>query len=102
MKNIIVSSLNFWVAEKRIKLHVFVLMPNHIYLIWQKQDEYEKPKVQQSFLKYTAQQMKFFLLAYNLKELERYKVKASDRQNQFWERNPLSVDLWSRPFFYRS
>ena len=38
MKDIIVSSLNFLVAEKRIKLHGFVLMANHIYLIWQIQD----------------------------------------------------------------
>ena len=31
--------------------------------------------------------------------LENYKVKASDREYQFWERNPLSIDLWSRPVF---
>ena len=43
--------------------------------------------------------MKFFLPAYNFKKLKRYKVKASDRQYQFWERNPLSVDLWSRAVF---
>ena len=71
-------------------------MPNHIHLIWQINDGHEKAKVQQSFLKYTAQQMKF-ALAQNIKELEKYKVKASDRAYQFWERNSLGIDLWSRP-----
>jgi putative transposase len=55
--------------------------------------------VQQSFLKYTAQQMKFYLLKNDIKELQHYRVKASDREFQFWERNPLSIDLWSRAVF---
>lgn len=55
--------------------------------------------MQQSFLKYTAQQMKFTLANTDAKELEKYKVKASDRAYQFWERNALSIDLWSRSVF---
>ncbi len=74
-------------------------MPNHIHLVWQIQDGHEKAKVQQSFLKYTAQQMKFTLESTNAKELEKYKVRASDRAYQFWERNALSIDLWSLPVF---
>ncbi len=27
------------------------------------------------------------------------KVKAADRKYQTWERNPLSVSLWSQPVF---
>ena len=49
-------------------------------------------------MKYAAQQMKF-ALAQNIKELEKYKVKASDRAYQSWERNSLGVDLWSRLVF---
>ena len=57
------------------------------------QDNHKKAKVQQSFLKYTAQQMKFELIRSDNKELENYKVQASDREYQFWKRNPLSIDL---------
>ena len=99
MKDIIISSLSFSVGDGRVKVYGFVLMPNHIHLIWQIQDSYERSKVQQSFLKYTAQQMKFNLLKNNTKELENFKVKSADREYQFWERNPLSIDLWSRPVF---
>ncbi len=99
MKEIIISSLHFLVTEKRIKVYSFIIMPNHIHIIWQIQDGHEKAKVQQSFLKYTAQQMKFLLIKTNAADLAKYKVKASDREYQFWERNALSVDLWSRPVF---
>ena len=68
-------------------------MPNHIHIIWQIQDKYQKASVQQSFLKYTAQQIKLTMLTGGNKELEKYKVKASDRQYQFWERKPLSIDF---------
>ncbi len=99
MKEIIISSLRFLVNDGRVVIYGFVLMPNHIHVIWQIQDNFERAKVQQSFLKYTAQQMKFQLLKTDPTALEHYKVKASDRQYQFWERNPLSVDLWSRNVF---
>ena len=62
-------------------------------------NNHEKAKVQQSFLKYAAQQMKFELIRSDNKELENYKVQASDREYQFWKRNPLSIDLWSRHIF---
>jgi putative transposase len=35
----------------------------------------------------------------NPQALEDYKVKASDRNYQLWERNPLSIELWNRQGF---
>ena len=99
MKDIVINSLKFLVNDGRTRVFGFVIMPNHIHVIWQIQDAFEKNKVQQSFLKYTAQKMKFRLLDTGDKALQNYKVKASDREYQFWERNPLSIDLWSRPVF---
>ena len=52
LKDIIISSLQFLVKDGRIKLYGFVMMPDHIDLIWQIQDKYERAKVQQSFLKF--------------------------------------------------
>lgn len=34
-KDIIIDSLRFLVTEKRIELNAFVIMSNHIHLIWQ-------------------------------------------------------------------
>jgi putative transposase len=94
-KDIIINSLLFLKNEKSIVVYAFVLMPNHIHLIWQIQDGYKPNVIQQRFLKFTAQQMKFRLLDTNDTQLENFKVKAKDRQYQFWERNAHVFDLWS-------
>ncbi len=83
MKDIIISSLQFLVNDSRVIVYGFVIMPNHIHIIWQIQDKYERAAVQQSFLKFIAQQMKFLLIQKDPTKLEQFKVKASDRQYQF-------------------
>jgi len=98
-KDIIIDSLKFLNDEKSIIIYGYVFMPNHIHLIWQIQDGFTREKIQMRFLKFTAQQMKFKLLKDNPSALEQYRVNAKDRIYQFWERNPLSVDLWSEAVF---
>jgi REP element-mobilizing transposase RayT len=60
-KDVIIRSLQFLVNEGSIVIYAFVIMPNHIHLIWQVQDGYQASSVQQRFLKFTAQQFKFLL-----------------------------------------
>ena len=72
-------------------------MPNHIHLIWQIQDGHKN--VQLRFLKFTAQQFKFRLIDTGNTFLKAFEVNAKDRQYQFWERNSLSVDLWTPAVF---
>ena len=91
--------MKFIVQDKRATIFSFVIMPNHIHLIWQISGAYQVHEVQQSFLKYTAQQMKFDLQKNNPHLLEEFRVDAKDRAYQFWERNPLSVDLFTQPVF---
>jgi len=57
-KDIIIDSLKFLVAEKRIELNAFVIMSNHIHLIWQPMFGLSPSDIQASFMKYTAQQLK--------------------------------------------
>ena len=70
MKDIIISSLLFLVNDGKVIVYGFVIMPKLIHLIWQIQDKFEISGSQQSFLKFTAQQMKFFLLKNNTTKLE--------------------------------
>jgi REP-associated tyrosine transposase len=51
------------------------------------------------FLKYTAQQMKFKLLDNKDEMLNEFFVNAKDKLHQIWERNSLSIDLWSEKVF---
>lgn len=95
-KNIIISSLKFLVVNNRIILNGFVIMPNHIHLIWQMKEGIKRANVQRDFLKFTAQQIKFDLQQNNPGLLKLFKVDVKDRDYQIWEHRPLSVSLWSR------
>ncbi len=92
-KKIILNSLKFLVDEKRIILYGFVIMPNHIHLIWSISHDYKLSEVQRDFLKFTAQQIKFCLIADNDKILDDLVVYSKDRIVQIWERNGLSFML---------
>jgi putative transposase len=94
-KDIIIKSLLFLKNEGSIVVYAFVIMPNHIHIVWQIQDGYTQDKIQLRFLKFTAQQMKFKLKDTSDTRLSNFLVNAKDRQYQFWERNPYTVDLWS-------
>ena len=94
-KDIIVSSLQFLVQNKRVAVYGFVIMPNHIHIIWQIAQGHKREHVQRDFLKFTAQQIKMDLQKRDKALLESFKVNAKDRMYQIWERNPLSIDIYS-------
>ncbi|KAA0994243.1 transposase [Dyadobacter sp. UC 10] len=94
-KDIIIESMRFLVNNGRVKIHGFVIMPNHIHLIWRINKNLLLQNVQRDFLKYTAQQIKFDLVDSKSPLLSGFEVRSKDRQYQFWQRNPLSIDLYS-------
>ena len=98
-KDVLIESLRFLVTENRIKLYAFVIMVNHIHLIWQPLQEYTPESIQHSFMSFTAHQFKMDLKENHPQVLEHFKVKAKDRQYQFWERNSLGIDLFSEEVF---
>ena len=95
-KDIVLSSLEFLVRDNRIWLYGYVIMPNHIHLLWRKQDGWIEKSIAQNFLKYTAQQMKFNLLAHHPSELNNYVSSQRDRQYHFWERRPHQATMNKR------
>ena len=98
-KQKIIESLQFLVANKRITLYSFVIMSNHVHLIWQALPGNSPQKVQASFMKFTAKEIKLDLQKNHPLVLEKFKVNAADREYQFWERNPLSIELYTNPVF---
>jgi REP element-mobilizing transposase RayT len=94
-KDVIIRSMRFLVEDNRVIIYGFVIMPNHIHLIWQMKAGIKRDDVQRDFLKFTAQRIKDNLDKFHPEILHQFKVKAKDRQYQFWERNPLSVEIWT-------
>jgi len=96
-KKIILQSLEFLVSNRRIWLYGFVIMPNHIHLMWRKQEEWRQKNIQQQFLKFTAQQIKFRLQdSGNHEELNKYKSSQQDRMYHFWERRAYKATMYNR------
>jgi putative transposase len=98
-KMIIVDSLKHLVEQQRIVVYGYVIMENHIHLIWQMYNENKREEVQHSFLSYTAKQLKKALEQDDPKFLEAFRVNAKDRMYQIWERNALSIDLFTPAVF---
>ncbi len=94
-KDIIVKSLKFLVSDNRVIIYGFVIMPNHIHIIWQMREGIIQSNVQRDFLKYTSQQIKFDLQANHPQVLEHFKVDVKDRKYQIWENRPLSIPIWT-------
>jgi len=94
-KEIIIDSLRFLVNEKRIELNAFVIMSNHIHLIWQPLFGFTPSDIQSAFMKYTAHKFKHSLSKSDATYLNEFKVNKYDRKYQFWKREALSIELIS-------
>jgi putative transposase len=94
-KNDLIDTLKFLKTSGRIILYGYVIMPNHIHLIWQNRLEgSEKWKLltQGSLLKFTSKKI---LNDMTEQEKIKYKVDASDRIYQIWERDPLWINCFN-------
>ena len=56
-KEIVIRGLQYQVKAKHVKICAFVIMPNHIHLIWRVQNEHRLEDIQRDFLKYTAKEI---------------------------------------------
>ena len=88
IKLIIIQSLCYLVAHKLVRVFGYVIMPNHIHLIWTHLALNGKESPAGSFVKYTAHQIKKYLQTNNPQQLLNYLSNKSDRHYQFWKRDP--------------
>jgi putative transposase len=93
-KDIIIDSLRFLVVNKRVSVFGFVIMPNHVHLLWEMKNGNKLSNVQRDFLKYTAQMIKFKMIESGEGVDPALIVDACDRETQIWERKGHSFQLF--------
>ena len=93
IKLIIIQSLSYLVAHNLARVFGYVIMPNHMHLIWTQLALNGKESPAGSFAKYTAHQIKTYLQTNNPPQLLNYLSDKNDRQYQFWKRDPLAIPL---------
>ena len=96
-KNIIVDTLKFLVKEGNVTVNGFVIMPNHVHIIWQATGNNDLKKIQNSFIKHTSKEFKKLLEIDN--KIQAYEVKAIDRKYNFWQRDSLNIELFTAAVF---
>jgi REP element-mobilizing transposase RayT len=100
-KNVIISSLEYLSNAGKIDVFGFVIMPNHIHLLWRIREMNGKETTQGSFLKYTAHQFKKMLANEGGNKLESYRVDAGNKQYEFWQRDSLAIHLYTKEVAYQ-
>ena len=95
-KEILTGSLRTLKERQCINIYGFVLMPNHIHIIWELLKMNGKEMPDSSFTKFTAHQFKKDLNVYHPNVLEVFRTNKEDRNYQFWQRDPLAVALTSK------
>ncbi len=95
-KNVIINSLSYLSGSGKIDVFAFVIMPNHIHLIWRIKEMNGKETSQGAFLKYTAHEFKKMLKSDKGNSLGSYAVDANNKNYEFWKRDSLAVHLFSK------
>jgi putative transposase len=98
-KTIITDSLAYLVHHNKVRVYGFVIMTNHVHLIWQMLGDNRREDVQRDFLKFTAQQMLKHMRYSNSRTLQKLLTDLKDRKYQIWQRKALSIPLYSYDYF---
>ena len=98
-KDIIIGCLKFLVDDKRAEVNAFIIMSNHVHIIWRPLQYYTLTQIQTSFMTFTAKAIKKKLAEHKPDMLETLKVNKYDRAYQIWKREPLSIELFTEKAF---
>jgi REP element-mobilizing transposase RayT len=95
-KDVVIDSLQHLTNYNKIDVFAFVIMPNHIHLIWRIKELNGKETPQGSFLKHTAHEFKKMLRKEAAQLLSWYAVSANNKDYEFWQRDSLAIRLYTR------
>jgi putative transposase len=95
-KLILINSLINLTERKKIKVYGFVIMPNHIHLLWEMTEMNGREMPYASFQKHTAHAIQCDLKVNHPYTLRDFKVDENERHYRFWQRDPLAIPILSR------
>lgn len=101
IKQIIVDSLHHLRTTKHMKLFVFVIMPNHIHVVFQCIEEYSLSNAMRDFKKFTARQIYRQINAKGsskVLEVLKQEGKKVKQEYKVWEDGYDARDVFSAKF----
>jgi|SRR5688500_6959228 len=94
-KDVAIGSLEYLCNANKVDVFAFVIMPNHIHLIWKMKALNGKESPHGSFLKFTAHEFKKLLVDEGMSELNKYSVDSPNKKYEFWQRDSLAIHLFT-------
>ena len=95
-KDIIINSLEYLSDKGKIDVFAFVVMPNHVHFIWRINEKNGKEAAHSSFLKFTAHEFRKALLKDDSATIDKFRVKANNKEHEFWQRDSLAIPLYTK------
>jgi putative transposase len=92
-KQMIVDYLQKLSIDQLITVYGFVIMPNHIHLIWKQLKMNGKETPKGSLLKYTAHEFLKKLKAHG--KSSQYEVNLANKKHEIWQRDALGIEIYS-------
>lgn len=96
MKMEIIQSLQWLKAKELISVYAYVIMPNHMHLVWELHEPNGKESAKGSLLKFTAHRFRRILLDTNPTLLSSYQSSASNKAHEFWQPDSQAFPLYQR------
>ena len=95
-KEIIIASWQELTDRKLIAIYGFVIMPNHLHVVWEMLEPNGKETPHASFNKYTSHMILKDLIACYPDVLPFFRVDDPERKHRIWQRDPLAVWMDSK------
>ena len=100
-KQIIIDCWRELVKRKLIAIYAFVIMPNHIHVLWEMLEPNGKEMPHASFNKFTSHRFLDNLRANHPHVLPLFRVNEKERRYRFWQRDALAVLIDNEPKAYQ-
>ena len=88
LQDTILNSWAFLCMKQFISVYGFVIMPNHIHVVWEMLKPNGKEIPSASFMKFTAHAFEKHIGNTNIADLKNYSTNADDRKYNFWQSYP--------------
>lgn len=95
-KQLIMDQLKWLKDKNKIIIYGFVIMPNHVHILWEMLEKNGKEMPYASFNKWTSSNFLKDLRANHPKVVSFFIEKTIERSHRFWQRDPLAILMDSR------
>jgi len=98
-KELIISIWKDLTDKGLVTIYGFVIMPNHVHVLWKLNKLNGKEMPHASFNKASAHEIRKDLVKYHPNVLPHLQVNESDRSYRIWQRDPLAILIDSKKTF---